>query len=382
MSVYKTPKSPFYAFDFQLHGRRFHGSTKARNKKDAETVEREIRAKAKADIETEKRSGNGPLTLDVACGRYWEEVGQRHANSSDTWRNLERLIGYFGADKRLDEITDGDVAAMVAWRSKHQTTVLARNDQGELANKPVRQITPATVNRTATQVLKALFSRGRRTWRYAFPQEPIWRDHWLKEPTERVRELHAHEDDALETVMREDYRPWLELVRATGLRLSETLLRWENVNWFSKTIVTIGKRGQKITTPITPQVAAILKPLQGDHPEWVFTYIATRSRDGRIKGQRYPITYSGARTRWVRMSKKAKLADFRFHDFRHDTATRLLRETGSLKIVQRALNHTSITTTARYAHVTDDDLADALSRTAKTMEKSRKKSRTNTKRAA
>ncbi|GLS99497.1 integrase [Sphingobium jiangsuense] len=382
MSVYKPPKSPFYSYDFRIQGRRFYGSTKARNKKDAELVERQIKAKAKADIEAEKRTGNGPLTLDVACGRYWSEVGERHANSGDTYRNLARLVEFFGADKRLDEITDADVAAMVAWRSGHQATVMVRNEAGDLVKKPVRPVTPATVNRTATQVLKALFSRARRTWRYSFPQEPIWKDHWLKEPTERVRELHDHEEDALDAAIRDDYRPWVEFVRLSGRRLNETLIRWENVNWFSKTIVTIGKGGRKVTTPISEELEVLLKSVKDDHREWVFTYIATRTRDGRVKGKRYPITKSGALSQWKRMRSKAKLSDFRFHDFRHDTATRVLRVTGSLKLVSRLLNHTSITTTARYAHVTDDDLAEAMSRTAKSRENSRKKSRTSSQEAA
>ena len=54
------------------------------------------------------------------------------------------------------------------------------------------------------------------------------------------------------------------------------------------------------------------------------------------------------------------MEDFRFHDFRHDFATKLLRETGNLKIVQWALNHAEIQSTARYAHVGDKELAEAL----------------------
>jgi site-specific recombinase XerD len=39
-----------------------------------------------------------------------------------------------------------------------------------------------------------------------------------------------------------------------------------------------------------------------------------------------------------------------------------LRETGNLKLVQRALNHRNITTTTKYAHVLDNEVADALER--------------------
>ena len=54
------------------------------------------------------------------------------------------------------------------------------------------------------------------------------------------------------------------------------------------------------------------------------------------------------------------IKEFRFHDFRHDFATKLLRQTGNLKLVSKALNHADIKTTARYAHVLDEDIAVAV----------------------
>ena len=58
-----------------------------------------------------------------------------------------------------------------------------------------------------------------------------------------------------------------------------------------------------------------------------------------MRGQRYPLTINGAKSAWQRMRRKAGVKDFRFHDFRHDFGTKLLRETGNLKLVQKALNH-------------------------------------------
>jgi site-specific recombinase XerD len=63
--------------------------------------------------------------------------------------------------------------------------------------------------------------------------------------------------------------------------------------------------------------------------------------------------------------------DFRFHDFRHDLGTKVLRATGNLKLVQRILNHSDIKTTTRYAHVAGAEVADALD----AFQKSRRKSR-------
>jgi site-specific recombinase XerD len=50
-----------------------------------------------------------------------------------------------------------------------------------------------------------------------------------------------------------------------------------------------------------------------------------------------------------------------------------LRQTGNLKLVQKALNHSDIKSTLKYAHVLDDEVAEALQR----LQESRKKSRTH-----
>lgn len=339
MSLYKVSKSPFYQYDFIIHGTRFTGSTKTANKGEALKVERELKVQARLQVEQLEKTGKGPLTLDIAAGRFFTEVGQYHAAPDTTWRDLNRLISYFGKDKRLDQITDNDVAALVAWR---------RSQKAKGKKDP---IAPATVNRSTTDMLKALFGRAKRAWRYTFPNEPNWAEHRLKTPEERVRELHEGEGEALNQSMRDDFKLWLEFARLTALRLNETLLKWEHVNFFAKVITTVGKGGLIVRTPITPQVKAILDQCKGHHSEWVFTYVARQTRKGRIKGKRYPITYENAKTVWRRSKADSGVQDFRFHDFRHDLGTKLLRQSGNLKLVQKALNHRNIKTTLKYAHV-------------------------------
>nr|WP_234890095.1 site-specific integrase [Sinorhizobium medicae] len=234
----------------------------------------------------------------------------------------------------------------------------------------MRLVSAATVNRSTTLVLKKIFTRAKRTWKYDFPIEPSWRDHWLQEPKERVRELKATEGAAIELATRSDYQPIFDFVRATGLRLEECILRWSEVDWQTGWITKTGKGGRMVKTAITSTVRDILLPLRGHHPEFVFTYQAARTRtgkasykgdgEGRKTGDRYPITYSGLKTQWKRIRAKAKVEDFRFHDFRHDLATKLLRKTGNLKTVQKALSHADIKTTTRYAHVLDEEVAEAL----------------------
>jgi integrase len=71
------------------------------------------------------------------------------------------------------------------------------------------------------------------------------------------------------------------------------------------------------------------------------------------------------------MRVKAGVTDFRFHDYRHDFGTKLLRDSGNLKLVQKAMNHRDIKSTLRYAHVLDEDVASAVEAVAKSREKSR-----------
>lgn len=366
MSVYKPKNSPYYHFDFQVGGNRFHGSTGTASRREAEAKEKLEKTKAKTELKDAQKSTTGPLTVDTATGRYWLEVGQLHANSATTWTDLNRLVDYFGASKKLSDITDDDVAKLVQWRrSQH-----AWGREKTKDDKPMRFVSAATVNRSTTLVLKKIFTRAKRTWRHQFSLEPNWRDHWISEPQERVRELKSDESAALSLATREDYQPIFEFVRSTGLRLDECILRWSEVDWQTGWIIKTGKGGRMVKTAITTKVSSILAPLRGHHPEFVFTYHALRARkatssykgDGkpRIVGQRYPITYSGLKTQWKRIRKTADVQNFRFHDFRHDVATKLLRATGNLKTVQKALSHADIKTTTRYAHVLDEEVAAAM----------------------
>ena len=153
--------------------------------------------------------------------------------------------------------------------------------------------------------------------------------------------------------------------------MRECLLRWNEVDFPGRQIRKVGKGGRLVTVPITSAIREILWPLQGHHPLHVFTFVADRTVDGRVMGRRYPMTYNGARNAWWQLRKRAGVTGFRFHDFRHDLASKLLRETGNLKLVQRALNHADIKTTTRYAHVLDTEVAEALERVTESRNESR-----------
>ncbi|QRY69287.1 site-specific integrase [Ensifer sp. PDNC004] len=368
MSVYKSKASPFYHYDFWFNCHRFHGTTKARNKRDAEAIERQLKEQARRDADQFRRTGKAPMTIDTAVGRYWTEKAQFRADKEEFFGVLERIVLYFGKGKRLDEIDDEAITGLVAHKRK-----LFRWGKSKLKHAQVKTVSNATINRKTLEPLKAIFRRAKLVWGCSLPHEPHWREHLLKEPNERLRELHQDEQLALDWAMRDDYYRWFLFLHLSGRRLNETLIRWSDVNLQSGEIMTKGKGDFPVWTPIFPSIRKILESCRGHHPEFVFTFIARRTGHGKVAGRRYPITYHGALTEWRRARERSGVKNFRLHDCRHDRASKLLRETRNLKLVQRVLNHHNISTTAKYTNVMDEEVCIALEHSAKSRNQSRKK---------
>lgn len=359
MSVYRPKNSPFYHFDFQVRGRRFHGSAGTANRRDAEKIEDRERKRA-ASLTA---SAAGPLTIDAAAGLYWTQVGRFHAAAETTWTNLERLVTYFGKPKLLADITTADVAELVAWRRGHRVK----------GRKKAMLIAPATVNRSTIEPLQRIFGRAKNVWKQKFEDEPDWKALRLKEPQERVRVVRPAEESLLESVP-EDYLAVVLFARAAGLRQRECLLRKDQVDLTEGRLYLVGKGGKKIVHPITSEMRAILIVAMQNPTDRVFIYKRQSKRASGVDRFWHPITASGLKSAWRRARKRPGgiPADLRFHDLRHDFATRLLRETGNLRLVQKALHHASIETTARYAHVLDEDLAAGMEAAATARAKARK----------
>jgi integrase len=288
------------------------------------------------------------MTFAVASTRWWNEKGQHRKDSKDIERFLAWLQTHIGNKKLIKAIDNNTVAHLVA----------TRRAEG---------VSPATVNRSAVEPLRAILLRASEFW-----GQPVQKIHWgkhkLAEAQERIREMTQAEEAALFAALREDFRPILRFVLMTGLRRAEACgLKWSHVDFDGRRILVHGKGGTVDYLPLPDAGLAILRRELGRHPEQVFTYEATgKLYHGFRKGERVPIKPDTLSTAYWRARKAAGLgdADLRLHDTRHTAATRLTRETGNLKLTQKMLRHKRITTTARYAHATEDDLREAMNRTA------------------
>jgi integrase len=372
-SIYRDKKSPFYQTDIWIEGNKFSRSTRKTSRREAETeadrIEQELREQLK--VETVAVTS---LRIDDVALRYMKDVGDHHAGegASITEGKVARLVKYFGEDKLMTDITHDDVVQLVNWRRKHKVGT----------GKNAKPISPFTVNDT-TEQLKKLFTyiKARKV---ALPDHtPNFKDPalWLKEPKSRPRALspdeHTRLTDAID--IRPDAEPLILFKRITGKRKSECLkLEWSHVKWDRRIIECKGKGDAWVSIKITPAIRALLWPLRGHHPKFVFTYVAQRNmtverKDGvterLVAGKRYPFTKDGLRRIWNNLRKEAELPTtgddrFRMHDLRHDFAINFLRDNPSafgMKMLQKALDHANFETTANvYGDVHAEDVADAV----------------------
>lgn len=353
MAVSLQKGSSIYQYKFEYRNRRFKGSCGTANKREAERVEAEVRKQREAERDAELAAGASLKLQDVA-GRYYDEVGQRQAAAKNVDKLLGRLVEFFGADFLITDLTHADVGRLVAWRRGHRVT------RGGRIGAP---LSAYTINDQTEQLLKLVnWLKGQGV---EFPHRVDWKKHKEREPREHPRELMSAEKAALDAATRDDYADIIAFANMTGLRQNECLLRWSEVRFETGQIVKTGKGGEPVVVPIDPIVRALLWRQKGNDPEFVFTYICRRVVKGRgptahLRGHRYPITKAGLKTAWRRLRKKAGVKNFKFHDLRHDFATKLLRQTQNLKLVQQALNHKKIETTLRYAYVLDEERAAAV----------------------
>lgn len=169
----------------------------------------------------------------------------------------------------------------------------------------------------------------------------------------------------------------LTLFADAGLRLGEALaLQTTDLVREGSRVVThvrvLGKGHKPALVPVTARAAARLD-----------AWLAARAKLGLANGPLFctisrgrrrglggeatltpgrPLSGRYVRQMVVRMARRAGIARrVTPHTLRHTFATHLLRKTGNLELVRKALRHARITTTAQiYSHLADRDVEEAV----------------------
>lgn len=148
----------------------------------------------------------------------------------------------------------------------------------------------------------------------------------------------------------------LRLMADAGFRVSEAIsLKVDHVNLDTgRLFVRSGKGGKDRVLWLSDDDLKLLEQWQKDRPTGSPFLFPT------LKGDRH--VYDVYMRQVVkRLARKAGLTkNIHPHSLRHTFATDLYRETKNLRLVQKALGHSDISTTMIYTHLVDDELEEAL----------------------
>jgi len=149
----------------------------------------------------------------------------------------------------------------------------------------------------------------------------------------------------------------LRLMLNTGLRASEVLnLKIRDIDWSSGNLMVRQGKGKKDRTLwVGEEDLALLKLWMARKTRLPESELLFPNRNGKRIMSRY------LRCMVKRLAMKAGISkDVHPHTLRHTFATDLLRQTKNLRLTQKALGHSQISSTIVYTHIVDEELEEAL----------------------
>ena len=209
---------------------------------------------------------------------------------------------------------------------------------------------PGTINRELN-LMRHAFSMAVKEWEWV-RDNPLKRVSMEKEPPGRVRYLTDEEFERLHDSCSDWLKPIVMVARHTGLRRENILsLTWDQVDiWKGLIFIEHTKSGERLGLPLNDTLKDLFRGLSK------VRHIRSPYVFCRPDGNRYV----EIKRAFKNALKKAKIENFRFHDLRHSFASSLVQKGVDLYQVQRLLGHKDSRMTQRYAHLSPEDLRDAV----------------------
>lgn len=317
-----------------------------------------------ANGKTVKSSRNQCPTLKKFIkGKYQDFVEANHKTGAS---DAERLLA--ACDKllntRLDKLSEFQIEKWKAGRLKTAKPNTVKRDLGSLKGALNLAVKWGIIGSNPASPVVVKVPKEHRV-RYLSDKE---RERLLEALSERDNEkararhsgnvysIARGRDPLPEITGYADYlSPLVLLTMNTGMRRGEVLsLKWDQVRLENMPQLTVTASNAKSSKtrhiPLNSEAVAVLKKWkkQGDGKGWVFPNSNTGHRIQKL------------RRSWPNLLVKAKIEDFRFHDLRHDFASRLVMAGVDLYRVRDLLGHGSIEMTERYSHLAPAALAEAV----------------------
>ena len=269
------------------------------------------------------RSDSRPHNPSVAFrefveGRYWPSAS---ATLSPVWAetveqyHLPTLLDAFGTSP----LTAIDPEQIERWWGTLRRGTLAA----------------ATANKLLFR-LKHVFKKAVE-WGYLV-ENPARGIRKSREPRGRVKWLTDAQRDVLVQRANPDLRLYLVAAQYTGARRRSLLeLREQDVD-FERSTVTFRatKNGDDYSVPLHPKLSEVLRARLTGQPD---AYLLPRYTAGALSRA------------FKRLALRAGLTDYRFHDLRHDLASRLACHGANQRLIMDVLGHRDPRASVRYTHL-------------------------------
>ena len=278
-------------------------------------------------------SKEAPLMCEYA-ERFWSDYARhwkpstRHGNR----RSIDRdILPAFG-DRRVDEITRADI---MFWRDGFGERTGAFNRTLPILSVMMGYAEKLGYRRRGSNPCKGTPRyKRKRMERFLSPRE-------YEQLATALSEFEIEYPLAVAAI---------RLLVYTGARRGEIeTLRWE---WVQppRFMLPDSKTGAKIVY-LNRQAIEIVEAL----PD-------RRSRGLVFPSRHDPQKQISLANVWPRLRSHAALPDVRLHDLRHSFASSAIRDNISLMVIGKLLGHALAETTSRYAHLSDEVVADAADR--------------------
>jgi integrase len=208
-------------------------------------------------------------------------------------------------------------------------------------------------------LLKRIFNIAIKKWKW-LKDNPVSSIEMPKVKNERVRYLTEDEYNRLFTALDDKTVPmWLKpavvIALNTGLRESNLLkMKWSWIDLFSRLLIIEGpqmKNKENIGLPLTHEAIETFKEMQKVKHIEDFVFHDNGKRIHPVKLQRV----------FRNACKVAQIENFHFHDLRHTFASYLRQRGVDLHTISKLLGHKDTRMTQRYAHLSVENLREAIS---------------------
>lgn len=271
------------------------------------------------------------MTLGELLARYCSEITPTKRSAHSERARLNALLTRDVSYKTIAKLTSADLAAYRDARLK--------------------DVAPATVVRELNTISHAI-DIAQREWGLWVPRNPAKLVTRPRVPQGRKRRLEAGEEqrllDACDRGRNPLLKPLIVVALETGMRRGELLgLRWEHVDFERRTAhLPLTKNGDARDVPLSSRATGTLQALFRD-----------RGNDAALV---FPMTGNAVRLAFEHLRLRAGLADFHFHDLRHEAVSRLFEKGLNIAEVSAISGHKELRMLQRYTHLRAADLVHRL----------------------